>query len=78
MVLYDGDDGPPQGGDGFFQATEQIDDNDDPATAIRVKLPPSEIEFGLGRSLGADAISVARPRRPASAPPRARECCRSR
>ena len=60
MLLYDRDDGPPQGGDGFFQATEQIDDDDDPATAIRVKLPPSEIEFGLGRSLGADDITVSK------------------
>ena len=59
VFLYDRDDGPPQGGDGFFQPDEQIDDPGDPATAIRVLLPPLLIEFGLGRSI-ADNITVSK------------------
>jgi hypothetical protein len=59
IFLYARDSGPPQGGDGFYQSNEQIEDGE-PATAIRVLLPRLEIQFGLARSLGAGAISVSK------------------
>jgi hypothetical protein len=58
ISLYREDDGPPQGGDGVYQPDEEIDGDGEPATAIRVLLPTVTIRFGLGRSLGADDLSV--------------------
>jgi hypothetical protein len=58
ILLYARDEGgPDNAGDGVYTPDEVAGLGED-ATAIRVKLPPQSVEFGLARSFGADSVTL--------------------